>query len=113
MKQRSGNGNYFPFPRSIFKHEGFKKLSTSARLLFFYLLEAEHQYTGEKVGYFFRSNDDLSSDTGLSNKTIIEAKKEFKEHISDLIDMGWVHWWVDDKRVKKSKKKVTSFTIKV
>ena len=113
MKHRSGNGNYFPFPRSIFKHEGFKKLSISARLLFFYLLEAEHQYTGEKVGYFFRSNEDLSVDTGLSNKTIVEAKKEFKEHIPDLIHIGWVHWWTDDKHIKQSKKKVTSFTIKV
>ena len=113
MKNRSCNGNYFPFPRIIYKHEGFKKLSISARLLFFYLLETEHQFSGDKATYFFRSNEDLSTDTGLSNKTIVEAKKEFKENIPDLISMGWTHWWTDDEHKKQSKKKVTSFTIKV
>lgn len=110
MKRRNQNGAYVPIPRMVFTHEGFNQLSASAKLLLLYLFELEHRFTGDKVGYFFRSNEDLASDTGLSARTIQKAKEELKEHVSDLVKIGYMHWVFEG---KKSKKKITSFTIKV
>ena len=113
MKRREDDGNWFPCPRSIFKHEGFKAMSPTARLVFFYLLEMEHRYTGKECNYFFRSNKELAEEAGLSEKTIQNAKDEFREHIPDLIRLSYVHWWLDKTKTKQSPKKVSGYTIKV
>jgi hypothetical protein len=113
LKHREREGQpYIPMPRSIFKHEGFKKLSISARLVLIYLFEMEHRYAGN-LTYFFRSNKELSDEIGVSERTVQNAKEEFKQHVPDIINMGYVHWWLDKEKTKQSKRKVTSFTIKV
>jgi hypothetical protein len=111
MKDRGKEGNFMPFPRSLFKHDGFKEMSASSRLVFVYLLEMEHRYTGKGAKYFFRSNKELADEIGVSEKTVQNSKNDFKAHIPDLIKLGYVHWWLDQAQTRKSSRKVTTFTV--
>jgi len=64
MKRKAGN--FLELSRELFNEERFKKLSLNAKWLYVALNELEHRYTGPNTDFFFRSNEDLAGDTGLS-----------------------------------------------
>ena len=72
------------------------------------LNELEQRYTGKDANWFFRTDADLAVDAGMSEKTLKRAKAELKE--SGLVEISIMHW-VDKETGKKSKKKVTAYTI--
>lgn len=68
------NKSYLEFPREF---EKYRDLSESAFKLFGFLKELEHLYTdGYGDDWFYRTNEQLCADTGLSINTIKKAKKE-------------------------------------
>lgn len=73
------NTNFLQLSREIFT-EQYRDLTTASKWLFCVLNEMEHRYAKED-GRFFRSNQDLARDSGLSLRTLIRAKNE-------LIDVG-------------------------
>lgn len=99
-------GNYLQLPREIFQSEEFKGLSVNARWLYVVLSELEHRFTNKKDNFFFRSNEELVNDAGMSLPTLKRAKKELKE--SGLVTIRQMHW-VDKKTKKKSEKHITAF----
>lgn len=98
------NSNYIQLSRKIFKE---KDLSASAKWLYCVLTELEHRFTGMKENFFFRSNEDLMQDSGLSNKTIVEAKKQL---IEKKLIQNWNMHFIDLEG-KQSKKKVSAYRI--
>ena len=114
MKKRCKEGHYLPIPRLIFKHQGYKKLTVYSKLILFHLFELEHSFIkGNKKTYFFRSDENLAKDIGISRSQVIRAKKEFIELIPDILEIGYVHWWVDEEHTKLSKRKVTKYEFNV
>ena len=105
MKRKSGN--FLELSRELFNEERFKSLSLNAKWLYVALNELEHRYTGPKVDFFFRSNEDLAEDTGLS----LSAVKRAKDELRNIVQMWQMHWIDKDTR-KLSRKKVTAFRIK-
>ncbi len=81
--------------REIWKYD----ISDKAKLLFFWLNELEQRYTGEKVDFFFRTDDELANDLSWSLKTLKNAKAELRK--TDLIELSRVHW-VNKETGKKS-----------
>ena len=102
---KHGNTYYAQIPRTVWDIE----LSDKARLLFFWLNELEQRYTNEKREYFYRSDEQLASDLGWSERTVKYAKKELRQ--SGLIETSYIRWWLDDEHTVLSKKKVTSYRI--
>lgn len=94
--------------RSIF-HEDCK-LSYKAKWLYTVLCELEHRYTGRKTKWFFRSQDKLRKDTGMSIKIIRRSKEELIEY--GVIETGKMHWF-DKDTGRKSEKHITTFTMLV
>lgn len=88
--------------------EQYKDLSINAKWLYTTLNELEHRYTGEKCDFFFRSNENLAEDCGMSINTFKRAKKELLE--TDLIQ-HWLTHFVDKETGKKSEKKVSAYRI--
>ena len=105
MKRKAGN--FLELSRELFNEERFKALSLNAKWLYVTLNELEHRYTGPKVDYFFRSNEDLAEDTGLS----LSAVKRAKDELRNIVQMWQMHW-IDKDTKKLSRKKVTAFRIK-
>ena len=106
MKHRTSH--YYPFPRQVFPI--LLKSKDSTKWLFTVLCELEHQFTGNKVDFFYRSLKDLSGDTGQSSKTIIKGLKELS--MLGLIEKWQMHWTIEDSK-KFSEKHITAIRIKV
>lgn len=62
-----------------------KKLSKSAKWLYVVLAYLYSQY-GFKTGYFYRTNEQMLEDAGISPMTLKSAKKE-------LVDNGYIKVW--------------------
>ena len=58
--------------------------------------------------FFFRSNEDLSHDSGMKLTSLKKAKAELLK--SDLVQ-SWQMHWIDKETKKKSEKKVTAYRI--
>lgn len=88
--------------------EEYKDMSINAKWLYTTLNELEHRYTGDKCNFFFRSNEELAKDCGMSINTFKRAKKE-------LLETGLVQHWqmhfVDTETRKKSEKKISAYRI--
>jgi len=68
----------------------------------------EHNFTGRREDFFFRTIKDLSADSGLSQRTVIRSMRRLKNE--GLINT-WPMHWVDKKTGKKSEKHVTGIRI--
>jgi hypothetical protein len=107
------NKHYLELSRKLFKYT-FEELPPYSRYIFTVLNELEQRFTGTNKGhhkdqdYFYRSNEELAVDCGLSVDTIKRYKKP-------LITLGLVqHWnlhWLDKETGKKSEKKVSAYRI--
>lgn len=100
------DGYYLQLSRNLFNDDRFKSLSVNAKWLYVVLCELEHRFTGQKETFFFRSNEDLAEDTGLSLSSVKRAKKELEPFIK-----MWQMHWKDKESGKLSKKKITAFRI--
>ena len=107
VKLKYGNDFYLQLSRHLFADK-YKNLSINAKWLYVVLNELEQRYTGKDANWFFRTDADLAVDSGMSEKTLKRAKAELKE--SGLVEISIMHW-VDKETGKKSKKKVTAYTI--
>lgn len=108
---KHGNSYYIQLSRLIFNEEPYKSLSINAKWLYVVLKELEQRYTGSDTNWFFRSNEELAEDMGVSLKTLKKAKAELVK--TDLIKIGVMHW-ISGKGTpheKRSEKHVTSYTI--
>lgn len=74
--------NYVKLSRDIF-HEKYKDLSTSAKWLYCVLTNLEYKYRSDKNNVFYRTNNDLVGDSGMSLASVKRAKKE-------LLDAGLI-----------------------
>ena len=101
------NGNFLQLDRKLFS-DRYKELSINAKWLYTVLVELEHRFTGEEEDFFFRSNEDLSEDTGMSLPTLKRAKEELRQ--TDLIEIWQTHW-VSKETSKRSKKHITAYRI--
>lgn len=102
------NFNYFEISHITFDFLIKLKISHTAKLLFVVLCKLEHRFTGNKTDFFYRSIKELKNDSGLSEKTIVEAIKILKN--KGLIETWQMHW--EDKETnKKSEKHITAFRI--
>lgn len=99
------DGNYLQLSREIFRDDKFQEMSINAKWLYVVLCELEHQFIG-KNDYFFRSNEDLAKDAGMSLATLKRAKKELEPFIQT-----WQVQWKDPKVKKPSRKHVTAYRI--
>jgi len=104
---KHGNTFYLELSREIFTPK-YTKLSSTSKWLFVVLNELEQRFTGKTVDYFYRSNEDLSIDTGIKLTTLKISKKELLE--TDLIE-SWQMHWLNSETGKKSEKKVTAYRI--
>lgn len=102
-----GNDFYLQLSRHLFADK-YKTLSINAKWLYVVLNELEQRYTGSDKDWFFRTDAELAEDAGMSEKTLKRAKAELKE--TGLVKISLAHW-VDKETGKKSKKKVTAYTI--
>jgi hypothetical protein len=112
---------FFQIPRLHFKNHDhpatINRLSLPAFKLYFWLKELEHRLTSDKKkknkakqDYFYRSDNQLVLDTGLSHGSIQKAKVELKS--LGFYETWQMHWWIDDDRTKKSFKHVTAFRMR-
>lgn len=106
MSKYNGSNPFIQLSRSIF-HEDCK-LNFRAKWLYTVLSELEHRYTGEKENYFFRTQKDLSDDTGMNPVT---NRKYTKELIDSRYLQSWKMHWIDKKTGKKSEKHVRAYRI--
>jgi hypothetical protein len=107
MKRKTSN--YLQLSRDLFNNDRFKKLSQNAKWLFVVLNELEHRFTGKKENYFFRSNQELATDSGMSLPTLKRAKAELKT--AGVIETWNMHWVQDKDTGKLSEKHVSAFRI--
>lgn len=108
---KHGNSYYIQLSRLIFNEEPYKSLSLNAKWLYVVLKELEQRYTNGSTNWFFRSNEELAEDMGVSLPTLKRAKAELAK--TDLIKIGVMHW-INGKGTpyeKRSEKHVTSYTI--
>lgn len=98
-------GNYIQVSRKVFERlEGCK---TSTKWLYMILNELEHQFTGEKQDFFYRSIDDLADDTELSRPVVIQSLRELER--LKLIKTWQGHW--KSKSGKLSVKHITAIKV--
>ncbi len=110
MKRKQGN--YLQLSRLLFREddERFNKLSYQAKWLYVVLNELEHRFSGTQTeNYFWRSNNDLARDAGMSLSTMKAAKKEL---VDNNVVQSWQMHWRDPTTGKLSEKHVTAFRIK-
>ena len=106
-KMKHGNIFYIELTRYVFADE-YKPLSVNAKWLYTVLNELEHRFCGNNVDWFYRSNELLVNDTGMSLSSVKRAKAELLN--TDLIQ-AWQMHWVDTETKKKSEKHVTAYRI--
>lgn len=106
------NMYYMQLSRCICDDEHVKRLSIGARMLFVTLNELEQRYCNNKTRYFFRTNEELAKDMGVSVNSIKKYKAELKANGKDLVHMGKGHWIYEKDGVrKKSEQYFTSYEI--
>lgn len=103
-----GNDYYLQLSRHLFADK-YKDMSINAKWLYVVLNELEQRFTGKDKDWFFRTDEELAKDAGMSEKTLKRAKSELRE--SGLIEISLVHWIVDKETGRKSKGKVTKYKI--
>lgn len=101
-------GHFIKLPRKIFS-DGYAGLSIYAKWLYVVLNELDSRFTGKDKDRFFRSNEDLARDAGISVSSLKRAQKELLGR--GLIRKTYAHWWQDENKTKLSKKKVTCYRI--
>lgn len=79
--------NNFMCPHQVVEDTKFQKLPLSAKYLYIILCKLANRYA-DKEGFFFRSIDQLCIDSGLSNKTIVNAKQILKKNAFIDIKVG-------------------------
>ena len=72
------------------------------------LNELEHRFTNDTKDFFYRTNEKLCNDTGMSLPTLKRAKAELKE--TDLIQV-WQSHFVNPKTKKRSEKHFTAYRV--
>lgn len=100
------NGNFLQLDRKLFD-DTYSNLSINAKWLYVVLVELEHKFTGKKEDFFFRSNEDLAKDSGMSLPTLKRAKKELEQ--TNLIKTWQSHFIYPNK--KKSEKHISTYRI--
>lgn len=80
-----------------------KKLSRSAKWLYVVISYLYSQY-GFKTGYFYRTNEQLLEDAGISQMTLKTAKKE-------LVDAGYIKVWHHNTNEKSKNIRVCFYSI--
>ena len=107
---KHGNVYYLELSRTLFNQHTFKELPMYSRWIFVVMNELEQRYTGKNENYFFRSDEDLANDCGLSLATI----KRYKKH---LIKLKYIQHWnthfYNKETGKQSEKKVSAYRILV
>ena len=103
---KHGNSFYLQLTRELFADE-YKDLSNGAKWLFVVLNELEQRYTGKGCDFFYRTNEELAKDAGVSLATLKRHKAELRN--SGLVEMWGGHFVGEDK--KKSEIKVTFYRI--
>ena len=105
---KHGNIYYLELSRTLFNSHTFEELPMYSRWIFVVMNELEQRYTGKNETYFFRSDEDLAKDCGLSVATIKRYKKP-------LIQLKYIqHWNMHFKNTetgKLSEKKVCAYRI--
>lgn len=102
-----GNDYYLQLSRHLFADK-YKDMSINAKWLYVVLNELEQRFTGKDKDWFFRTDEELAKDAGMSEKTLKRAKSELRE--SGLVEITLAHF-VDKQTGEKSKKKVTAYKI--
>ena len=102
-----GNDYYLQLSRHLFADK-YKDMSINAKWLYVVLNELEQRFTGKDKDWFFRTDEELAKDAGMSEKTLKRAKAELRE--SGLVEITLAHF-VDKQTGEKSKKKVTAYKI--
>lgn len=100
------NTHFVQLSRDIFTDE-YNHLSANAKWLFVVLNELEHRYTGKGEDFFYRSNSELSKDSGLKLTTLKKAKAELLT--SDLVESWQAHFRFKDGKL--SRKHFTAYRI--
>lgn len=93
--------------RGVFNSD-YKCLTPTACKVYFMLCELEHRFCTDDTDYFFRTNEDLTEDTGLSLATVKKAKKELVE--KKYVKTFPIHFQAVATKTR-SKKKVTAYRI--
>lgn len=105
---KHGNVYYLELSRELFNKYTYEQLPVYSRWIFVVLNELEQRFTGYKEDYFFRSDENLAKDCGLSTATIKRYKKPLITH--GLIQ-HWNMHYTDRETNKKSEKKVSAYRI--
>lgn len=103
---KHGNSFYMELSRELFR-EPYCNLSTNAKWLFVVLNELEQRFTGQKENFFYRTNEELAKDAGMSLATLKRAKAELLT--TDLVQSWQTHFV--DKDGSKSQKHLTAYRI--
>lgn len=104
------NTNYMQLSRVICNEEYVKKLSVGARMLFVTLNELEQRYCNSKTPFFYRTNEELAADMGVSVQAVKKYKKELKNVAPELVRIRTGHF-IDQNTGKKSEKHFTTYEI--
>lgn len=101
-----GNSFYLELSRKIFTEE-YKDLSRDAKWLYVVLNELEQRFTGKGCDFFYRTDEDLAKDAGMSLATLKRYKLELRN--SGLVKMWNGHFKYENG--KKSEKKLSCYRI--
>lgn len=82
--------NEFSVPHEVLEDPKFKKLSSSAKVLYMNFCRLKNRYA-DKDGWFFRSMEALSEDTGLKLRTLQNAKQALRNSLFIDIVRGHYH----------------------
>lgn len=104
------NAHFLQLNRDLFQEPYKSRLSLNAKWLYVVLNELEQRFCTEEKDYFFRTNEDLAHDAGISLPTLKAAKKELQEY-PELVETWQAHW-MDPETGRRSKKHVTAYRIK-
>ena len=67
--------NFFGVPHQVYEMPRFKSLSSTAKVLYMDMCRLKNRFE-DGDGYFWHTAEMLSIDTGLSRRTVFNAKKE-------------------------------------
>lgn len=95
------------FSRHGFTTEAYKNLSSGAFKMFVFLKELEHRFTGHDSEFFYYSDSDLATMSGLPIRSIKRYRKELIEN--GLILYSQAHF-IDNKG-KKSKERISCYKV--
>ena len=108
---KHGNTFFLQLSRELFTDK-YNSLSLGAKWLFVVLNELEQRFTDSPEvddGLFYRTNEDLAADAGISVQSLARYKEELCQ--SDLIETGMMRW-KDPQTGKRSKERFTYYRIK-